>query len=116
MSANYSLQITFKVRDLRIAPSSTLVSTASEPKRVSLDLVSGYWSVAADGGIFAFGDAHFYGSTGGVQLNSPIVGMEDVSAPVVGPFVEPVPEPGTLALFAGGLTGLLATARRALRD
>lgn len=35
----------------------------------------GYWFVAADGGIFAFGDAKFYGSTGNVRLNQPIVGM-----------------------------------------
>jgi hypothetical protein len=35
----------------------------------------GYWLVAADGGIFSFGDAHFYGSTGAIQLNRPIVGM-----------------------------------------
>ena len=35
----------------------------------------GYWLVAADGGIFAFGDAGFYGSTGGIHLNQPIVGM-----------------------------------------
>ena len=35
----------------------------------------GYWLVAADGGIFAFGDAAFYGSTGSIHLNSPIVGM-----------------------------------------
>ena len=35
----------------------------------------GYWLVATDGGIFAFGDAGFYGSTGGIQLNSPITGM-----------------------------------------
>ena len=35
----------------------------------------GYWLVAADGGIFAFGDAQFYGSTGNLQLNAPIVGM-----------------------------------------
>ena len=27
---------------------------------------NGYWLVASDGGIFAFGDAHFYGSTGGI--------------------------------------------------
>ena len=27
---------------------------------------NGYWLVAADGGIFTFGDAAFYGSTGGV--------------------------------------------------
>jgi len=35
----------------------------------------GYWLVASDGGIFAFGDAQFYGSTGAIKLNSPIVGM-----------------------------------------
>ena len=34
-----------------------------------------YWLVAADGGIFAYGDARFYGSTGNLQLNKPIVGM-----------------------------------------
>ena len=31
----------------------------------------GYWLVASDGGIFAFGDAGFYGSTGGIALNQP---------------------------------------------
>ena len=35
----------------------------------------GYWLVASDGGIFSYGDAHFYGSTGSMQLNQPIVGM-----------------------------------------
>ena len=35
----------------------------------------GYWLVASDGGIFAFGDARFFGSTGGMHLNEPIVGM-----------------------------------------
>jgi hypothetical protein len=35
----------------------------------------GYWLVAADGGIFAFGDAPFHGSTGGRVLNKPIVGF-----------------------------------------
>ena len=35
----------------------------------------GYWLVAADGGVFAFGDARFYGSMGNVALNAPIVGM-----------------------------------------
>ncbi len=35
----------------------------------------GYWLVAADGGIFAYGDAGFYGSAGGLPLNQPIVGM-----------------------------------------
>jgi hypothetical protein len=35
----------------------------------------GYWNVATDGGIFSFGDAAFYGSTGNIALNRPIVGM-----------------------------------------
>jgi ribosomal protein L24E len=35
----------------------------------------GYWLVASDGGIFTFGDAHFYGSTGATRLNRPVVGM-----------------------------------------
>jgi ribosomal protein L24E len=36
---------------------------------------NGYWLVASDGGIFAFGDAGFHGSMGGAPLNQPIVGM-----------------------------------------
>ena len=35
----------------------------------------GYWVVAQDGGVFAFGDATFYGSAGGTALNQPIVGI-----------------------------------------
>lgn len=35
----------------------------------------GYWLVASDGGIFSFGVADFYGSTGAINLNKPIVGM-----------------------------------------
>jgi ribosomal protein L24E len=35
----------------------------------------GYWLVGSDGGIFTFGDATFYGSTGATVLNKPIVGM-----------------------------------------
>lgn len=37
---------------------------------------NGYRTVAADGGVFAFGDAGFFGSTGGVALERPVVGME----------------------------------------
>jgi len=40
-----------------------------DPKRV------GYRLVASDGGIFSYGDAGFYGSTGNIKLNRPIVGM-----------------------------------------
>src|SRR5438876_151404 len=35
----------------------------------------GYWLSAADGGIFAFGDARYSGSTGNLTLNQPIVAM-----------------------------------------
>jgi hypothetical protein len=33
----------------------------------------GYLEVAADGGVFAFGDAVFEGSTGAIILASPVV-------------------------------------------
>ena len=35
----------------------------------------GYWEVARDGGVFAYGTAQFYGSLAGVALSAPIVGM-----------------------------------------
>jgi hypothetical protein len=35
----------------------------------------GYLMCASDGGVFTFGDAHYYGSTGGMHLNQPIVGI-----------------------------------------
>jgi hypothetical protein len=35
----------------------------------------GYWLLGADGGVFSYGNAVFYGSTGGMRLNAPVVGM-----------------------------------------
>ncbi|MCW3044564.1 MAG: hypothetical protein JWL57_2722 [Actinobacteria bacterium] len=35
----------------------------------------GYWMAASDGGVFNFCDAGFYGSTGSIHLNQPIVAM-----------------------------------------
>ena len=35
----------------------------------------GYWLAASDGGVFAFGDARFLGSTGALRLARPVVGM-----------------------------------------
>ncbi len=46
-----------------------VVATAATPDGL------GYWLVAADGGVFAFGDAAFRGSTGDIHLNAPVVGM-----------------------------------------
>lgn len=36
---------------------------------------NGYWLLGADGGIFSFGDAKFFGSMGGEKLNKPVVGL-----------------------------------------
>lgn len=35
----------------------------------------GYWQVAADGGVFALGDAVHYGSAAGAKLHYPVVAM-----------------------------------------
>jgi hypothetical protein len=39
----------------------------------------GYWLVASDGGVFSFGDAGFFGSTGGTGSKVPTVGL--ISSP-----------------------------------
>ena len=36
---------------------------------------AGYWLVGSDGGIFTFGSAQFYGSTGSLHLQRPVVGI-----------------------------------------
>jgi lysophospholipase L1-like esterase len=54
---------------LRSPPRAAIVGMSATPSGL------GYWLVAADGGVFSFGDARFYGSTGGLRLNQPIVGM-----------------------------------------
>jgi len=36
---------------------------------------NGYWLVGRDGGIFSFGAAQFYGSTGNLHLQRPVVGI-----------------------------------------
>ena len=66
------------------SPSATPASTAPRAASASISPSwawlprpdgKGYWLVASDGGIFAFGDAGFYGSTGNIRLNRPVVGM-----------------------------------------
>jgi len=42
---------------------------------VSATVHHGYWLVGRDGGIFSFGSAPFYGSTGNLQLQRPVVGI-----------------------------------------
>jgi len=45
------------------------------PGRATASGTSGYWMAAADGGVFNYGEAPFYGSAGSVPLHSPIVGF-----------------------------------------
>ena len=52
-----------------VASNVPLVAFASTPTG------RGHWQAGADGGVFALGDAMFFGSTGGLILNQPIVGM-----------------------------------------
>ena len=40
-----------------------------------LEFGGGYWTTAADGGVFSFGSSDFFGSMGAVRLNQPVVGM-----------------------------------------
>ena len=40
----------------------------------------GYWLVGSDGGIFSFGSAQFYGSTGSLRLQRPVVGIVPTEA------------------------------------
>ena len=54
---------------LRSLPRAPVVGVSATPSG------RGYWLVAKDGGVFSFGDARFFGSTGGLKLNRPIVGM-----------------------------------------
>ena len=50
-------------------PNAPIVGMAATPDGL------GYWLIGSDGGIFSYGDAAFYGSTGALHLNAPIVDM-----------------------------------------
>jgi len=45
----------------------------------AITLGAGYRLYAADGGVFSFGNASFYGSMGGTPLNKPVVGAASTS-------------------------------------
>jgi hypothetical protein len=56
-------------------PGGTSATTAGDQFTFTGPTGKGYWLVASDGGLFAYGDAGFYGSAGSLSLNQPIVGM-----------------------------------------
>jgi peptidoglycan/xylan/chitin deacetylase (PgdA/CDA1 family) len=68
---------TQRVFNFGMAPAvgQPLTSATSVVGGMSTPDSRGLWTVAADGGIFTFGDAGFFGSAGGMRLNQPVVGM-----------------------------------------
>ncbi len=58
-----------------LSPATATGSAASPACPGHPPLPPGYWQVASDGGVFSFGSAQFYGSTGSLRLNKPVVGM-----------------------------------------
>src|ERR1700730_12010382 len=53
----------------------TKVQLAAVGRAASTASGSGYWLVGADGGVFTFGSAGFFGSMGGTKLNAPVIGI-----------------------------------------
>ena len=68
------------------------------PCSVPAAAYSGYLLAASDGGIFTFGDRPFCGSTGGLRLNAPVVGV--AMAPGTGGYWEVASDGGIFA-FGG---------------
>jgi len=60
-----------------VSSSSTIgsVEVAQAPTPPAPPAPHGYWLVGSDGGIFTFGSSQFYGSTGSLQLQRPVVGI-----------------------------------------
>ncbi len=95
------------------APTGTCATTTPAPgptpapKPTAAPTGQGYWEVAADGGVFAFGSAGFYGSMGGKPLDQPIVGM--TAAPTGQGYWEVAADGGIFsfgsALFHGSMAG-----------
>ncbi len=67
-----------------VAPTTTTThpttTTTVVPSTTATTTQHGYWLVGSDGGIFTFGAAHFYGSTGSLELQRPIVGISPTSS------------------------------------
>jgi hypothetical protein len=60
---------------IEVSAVNAVGTSAASPAVQVVPITQGYWMVAADGGIFNFGATAFYGSTGAIHLNQPIVDM-----------------------------------------
>jgi hypothetical protein len=87
-----------------VTPTGPTTGTTTE---TSTGAANGYYEVASDGGLFAFGTAPFYGSMGGKPLNQPVVGM--ASTPGGGGYWEVASDGGLFAFgdaaFYGSMGG-----------
>jgi N-acetylmuramoyl-L-alanine amidase len=63
----------------------------------------GYWIASSNGGVFDFGAAGFFGSTGGITLDAPIVGM--AAAPTGGGYWLVASDGGVFAFGTAGFHG-----------
>jgi hypothetical protein len=82
------------------APSTTAATSAPVAPQAlgpAVTSVSAYWVVASDGGVFSFGGAPFYGSTGNIRLNRPVVGMAATSPSDSGGYREVATDGGIFA-------------------
>ncbi|HVX20618.1 MAG TPA: fibronectin type III domain-containing protein [Acidimicrobiales bacterium] len=75
---------------------------------------AGYWQVAGDGGVFAFGSARFYGSMAGTPLSAPIVGI--APTPDDGGYWEVAADGGVFAFGDAGFYGSLRTGVSSVHD
>jgi hypothetical protein len=85
----------------------TAGTTTGTTTGTSTGAANGYYEVASDGGLFAFGTAPFYGSMGGKPLNQPVVGL--ASTPGGGGYWEVASDGGLFAFgdaaFYGSMGG-----------
>ncbi len=79
------------------------------PCSVPAAAYSGYDLSASDGGIFTFGSMPFCGSTGGVALNAPVVGM--AMAPSSGGYWEVAADGGVFTFGGAGFFGSMGGTR-----
>jgi Putative Ig domain len=64
-----------------IKATDSVAATATQSFSLTVAVGSqGYWLGAADGGVFNFGVAGFFGSTGSLRLNAPVVGIANTPA------------------------------------
>jgi hypothetical protein len=70
-TASGTSTFTVTATDANLFTGSRAYSLTIQPKQTA----HGYWLVAGDGGIFSYGQVGFYGSTGNLTLQRPVVGM-----------------------------------------